>query len=74
MWSFMNGYGSAVFVRNNKEGVQKVREMKGRYAFLLESSINEYLNEKRPCNTMKGKNINKRAQDNEIILNKRYNG
>lgn len=29
------------------------RETKGKYAFLLESSVNEYLNERQPCNTMK---------------------
>lgn len=62
MWSFMNGYGSSVFVKNNFEGVNKVREMKGRYAFLLESSINEYLNEKKPCNTMKvGSNLDSKG-------------
>ncbi len=58
----MNGYGSAVFVKSNNAGVQKVREMKGRYAFLLESSINEYLNEKKPCNTMKvGSNLDSKG-------------
>lgn len=62
MWSFMNGYGSEVFVSSNVQGVQKVREMKGRYAFLLESSINEYLNEKFPCNTMKvGSNLDSKG-------------
>ena len=53
MWLFMNGLGSSVFVKDNFEGVQKVRNSKGKYAFLLESSVNEYLNERWPCNTMK---------------------
>lgn len=62
MWSFMNGYGSSVFVKGNKEGVQKVRDMKGKYAFLLESSVNEYLNERKPCNTMKvGSNLDSKG-------------
>ena len=33
-----------------------LREKAGKYAFLLESSVNEYLNERKPCNTMKAGN------------------
>jgi hypothetical protein len=29
------------------------RDPSMKYAFLLESSLNEYLNERHPCNTMK---------------------
>ena len=36
-----------------EEGVQRVRNSKGRYAFLLESTMNEYYNQRKPCNTMK---------------------
>ena len=62
MWSFMNGLGSQVFVKNNFEGVQKVRDSKGKYAFLLESSVNEYLNERQPCDTMKvGSNLDSKG-------------
>lgn len=62
MWSFMNGFGSQVFVKNNSAGVQKVRDSKGSYAFLLESSVNEYLNERQPCDTMKvGSNIDSKG-------------
>jgi len=32
--------------------VQKVRQSKGKYAFLLESTMNDYYNQKKPCNTM----------------------
>ena len=35
---------------------QRVRESKGKYAFLIESTTNEYTNERLPCTTMKVKN------------------
>jgi len=36
--------------------------MKGKYAFLLESSLNEYQNEREPCNTMKvGNNLDSKG-------------
>ena len=74
MWNFMQSWGPSVFVKNNEEGVKKVRfansliiffylknkyhygyirDPSMKYAFLLESSLNEYLNERDPCNTMK---------------------
>ena len=53
MWSFMSTYEPSVFVKTTEEGVQKVRNSKGRYAFLLESTMNEYYNQRKPCNTMK---------------------
>jgi ionotropic glutamate receptor len=35
-----------------------VRASKGKYAFLIESSTNEYQNERSPCDTIKvGKNL-----------------
>lgn len=38
------------------------RQSKGKYAFLLESSVNEYLNEREPCNTMKvGNNLDSKG-------------
>ena len=33
--------------------MQRVRNSKGKYAFLLESTMNDYYNQKKPCNTMK---------------------
>jgi hypothetical protein len=62
MWSFMNGLGSTVFVKSNLDGIKKVLQSKGKYAFLLESSVNEYLNEREPCNTMKvGNNLDSKG-------------
>lgn len=38
------------------------RKSKGKYAFLMESSVIEYLNEMRPCDTMKvGKNLDSKG-------------
>ena len=35
-----------------------LQKSKGKYAFLIESTTNEYINERRPCDTMKvGKNL-----------------
>ncbi|CAH1778408.1 unnamed protein product [Owenia fusiformis] len=51
MWTVMNT-SSDVFVPNTQAGVDKVRKSKGKYAFLLESSMNDYHNQRKPCNTM----------------------
>ncbi|KAK6053608.1 Ligand-gated ion channel [Cooperia oncophora] len=41
------------------EGIERVRSHKGRYAFLLEATANEYENTRKPCDTMKvGANLN----------------
>jgi len=42
-----------VFVGTTVDGVQKVRSSKGKYAFLLESTMNDYYNQRKNCNTMK---------------------
>lgn len=57
MWEFMNSR-KHVFVKKYEEGIQRVRESKGKYAFLMESTKNEYINERKPCDTMKvGRNL-----------------
>jgi glutamate receptor, ionotropic, invertebrate len=62
MWSFMQSWGPSVMVKSNLEGAQKVRESKGKYAYLLESSVNEYLNELKPCETIKvGNNLDSKG-------------
>jgi ABC-type amino acid transport substrate-binding protein len=53
MWNFMQQYQDDVFVSSNREGIEKVRRSKGRFAFLLESTLNEYVNERSPCDTMR---------------------
>ncbi|XP_022241845.1 glutamate receptor 1-like, partial [Limulus polyphemus] len=57
MWEFMNSR-KHVFTSSYDEGVKRVRESKGKYAFLLESTTNDYINERQPCDTMKvGRNL-----------------
>ena len=47
-----------VFVDTYSEGIRRVRESKGKYAFLIESTQNDYVNERKPCDTMKvGRNL-----------------
>lgn len=53
MWQFMEANADTVLVKEVKDGVEKVRDSKGKYAFLLESPYNEYQNQRKPCNTMK---------------------
>lgn len=52
MWSFMSS-DPGVFVKTTDEGVQRVRNSKGKYAFLVESTMNDYYNQRKQCNTMK---------------------
>ncbi|XP_015794087.1 glutamate receptor 1-like isoform X1 [Tetranychus urticae] len=57
MWEFMNSHPH-VFVNSYKEGISRVRESEGNYAFLMESSAADYINHRQPCDTMKvGHNI-----------------
>ncbi|CAL1261784.1 unnamed protein product [Larinioides sclopetarius] len=57
MWDFMNSR-KHVFVQSYEEGIRRVRESKGKYAFLIESTKNDYINERQPCDTMKvGRNL-----------------
>ena len=53
MWDFMDTAKPSVFVSTSEEGVQRVRNSKGKYAFLMESTMNDYYNQRKPCNTMK---------------------
>lgn len=57
MWEFMSSR-PYVLTNTTAEGIQRVRESKGKYAYLIESTGNEYTNERYPCDTMKvGKNL-----------------
>ncbi|XP_049961019.1 glutamate receptor 1-like [Schistocerca serialis cubense] len=57
MWEFMNSRKN-VFVRTYDEGIRRVRTSKGKYALLIESPKNDYINEREPCDTMKvGRNL-----------------
>lgn len=47
MWEFMEGRKPSVFVSNYEEGVQRV--LNGNYAFLMESTMLDYIVQ-RNCN------------------------
>ncbi|XP_026860582.2 glutamate receptor 4b isoform X4 [Electrophorus electricus] len=53
MWGYMNSAEPTVFTKTTAEGVARVRKSKGKYAFLLESTMNEYTEQRKPCDTMK---------------------
>ncbi|XP_053702336.1 glutamate receptor 1-like isoform X1 [Synchiropus splendidus] len=53
MWSYMRSADPSVFVKSTTDGVSRVRKSKGKYAYLLESSMNEYIEQRKPCDTMK---------------------
>ncbi|XP_064417941.1 glutamate receptor 2b isoform X1 [Latimeria chalumnae] len=53
MWTYMKGAEPSVFVKTTAEGVLRVRKSKGKYAYLLESTMNEYIEQRKPCDTMK---------------------
>ncbi|KAI1282566.1 Glutamate receptor 4 [Halotydeus destructor] len=57
MWEFMNSKPQG-FVNTYKEGIQRVKNSRGKYAFLMESTQNDYINERKPCDTMEvGRNM-----------------
>ncbi|ESP00208.1 hypothetical protein LOTGIDRAFT_238650 [Lottia gigantea] len=53
MWNYMSTASPPVFTKSIQEGVERVRNTKGKYAFLLESSNNDFYNNRKPCNTMR---------------------
>jgi hypothetical protein len=62
MWIAMTSSYTNVFMPTTEEGVAMVRNSKGKYAFLLESTMNDYHNQKKPCNTMKvGENLDSKG-------------
>ncbi|XP_044734636.1 glutamate receptor 1-like [Chrysoperla carnea] len=57
MWEYMKSR-KHVFVHTYDEGIRRVRASKGKYALLIESPKNDYINEREPCDTMKvGRNL-----------------
>uniref|UniRef100_A0AC35UAC2 PBPe domain-containing protein n=1 Tax=Rhabditophanes sp. KR3021 TaxID=114890 RepID=A0AC35UAC2_9BILA len=59
MYRYMESQVPSVFVSTYGEGIEKVRSQKGRYAFLLEATANDYENTRKPCDTIKvGNNLN----------------
>ncbi|GFO45439.1 glutamate receptor [Plakobranchus ocellatus] len=59
MWNYMSSASPPVMVKTVEEGVKRVQDSGGKYAFILESSTNDYYNNRKPCNTIKvGPNLN----------------
>lgn len=57
MWQFMNSR-THVMVDTYDEGIQKVRNFNGKFALLIESPKNDFVNMRKPCDTMKvGRNL-----------------
>ncbi|XP_022086234.1 glutamate receptor 2-like isoform X2 [Acanthaster planci] len=57
MWEFMSNSEDMPFANTTEEGVERVRKSNGKYAFLLESAMNDYYNQQPPCNTMRAGNL-----------------
>lgn len=61
MWAAMNSRPHN-FVPTYEDGIQRVRQSKSKYALLIESPKNEYINERKPCDTMKvGENLDSKG-------------
>ncbi|XP_035709778.1 glutamate receptor 1 isoform X2 [Folsomia candida] len=61
MFEFMSGPQQAN-VKAYSDGIKLVREMKGKYALLIESPKNDYTNQRKPCDTMKvGPNLDSKG-------------
>jgi len=62
MWAFMSSAEPSVFVQTNEDGLNMVRLRNGKYAFLTESTTNDYMNQREPCDTMKvGSNLDSKG-------------
>ena len=48
MWGYMQR-NPDVFENSNEMGVARVRESNGRYAYLIESTNNDYISNREPC-------------------------
>ena len=60
MWAFMTTTEPSVFTNNIEEGIKRVRQ--GKYAFLIESTTNDFINQRQPCDTMKvGSNLDSKG-------------
>lgn len=60
MWAFMQTAEPSVMVGSAEDGVARVRN--GKYAFLIESTTNDYINQQPPCDTMKvGSNLDSKG-------------
>jgi len=72
MFRMMQDTAPSPYVGSAKEGWNRVIRERGKYAFLLESSSNNYFNQRLPCKTMKvGRNLDSKGYG--IALHKKSN-
>ncbi|XP_038055628.1 glutamate receptor 2-like isoform X2 [Patiria miniata] len=57
MWEFMANSEDSPFANTTEEGVERVRKSNGKFAFLLESAMNDYYSQQPPCNTVRVGNL-----------------
>ena len=55
MWQFMDSRPSSVFVRSLDDGIAKVN--RGNYAFLMESTMLDYVSSKTNCDKLVAKYV-----------------
>ncbi|KAH9510010.1 hypothetical protein Btru_044826 [Bulinus truncatus] len=59
MWAYMTSAQPSVFVKTHEEGIQRVRQSNGKYAYLTESLTIDYVSNRKPCDTLRvGNNLN----------------
>ena len=63
MWEFMSAHKSEVMVNSNNEGIEKVIEENGKYAYMMESSSIQYIIERNCKVTQIGGNL-----DNKVCI------
>ena len=62
IWNVMIDAVPTVFTKSVTEGIRRVKNSKGKYAYFLDSPMNEYQNQRLPCNTMKaGRNLDSKG-------------
>ncbi|ESP00055.1 hypothetical protein LOTGIDRAFT_112937, partial [Lottia gigantea] len=62
MYKYMKENKDEVLFKNVRDGVEKVRSGKNKYAFLLESTMNNYYNQREPCDTIRvGENLDNKG-------------
>ncbi|XP_063955123.1 glutamate receptor 2-like [Lytechinus pictus] len=64
MWRSMSNNNTlpSPMTNSSVQGIERVRHSNGKYAFLLESTMNEYQNQQKPCDTMKvGSNLDSKS-------------
>ncbi|XP_071499997.1 glutamate receptor 4-like [Diadema antillarum] len=62
MWQRINTTVPSPMTDSAEEGISRVRHSNGKYVFMLESTMNEYQNQQKPCDTMKvGSNLDSKS-------------